>query len=242
MMFMAKAKVLWLSVMVVLSLGGVLAGSASAAIEFKWKVAGAELKTGESKEFVGSRDGVADLRGTVAGVAILMLSRKGAVATGAKIIGGVPGTGEEALELEEVTVDKPAGCDVMQSGGALGTIRTVPLKTEIVEGAVAAVGNNEVDVLITPKTDTTFATFEFVGTSCSVKGVVIPVAGSVLGLPLPQKVEVLKSAGDEEAVTKEYKNHAGEFKKTGLIFAGEPATISGLVLVSLKSDQVVGAF
>jgi hypothetical protein len=240
MMFMAKVKVLLVAVAVVLSVGAVLAGSASAAIEFKWKVGGTELKSGETKGFIGSRDGTAVISGVVAGAQIKLLSKKGDVATGAQIIGGVPGTGREIIELEDLIVDSES-CSVSQNGVA-GTVKTVPLTNEIVEGASNEKGNNEVDVLVTPTTGTTLATFEFTGSPCKLAGATAAVSGSFLGLALPQKTEVLKGAGDEEAITKEYKNSAGAFKKAGMSLGGEPVTIHGLVLVSLISDQIAGAF
>jgi hypothetical protein len=63
-----------------------------------------------------------------------------------------------------------------------------------------------------------------------------------LGLALPQKTEVLRQNLVFEAVTKEYKNSAGAFKKAGLFFGEEASTLSGLVLVILNSDAAFGPF
>jgi hypothetical protein len=242
---MCKAKLVLLSLVVVLSFGAMMASAASAVISFEWRVNSAKLSTGETRAFTGKRDGVVDLSGTVGGQAALLLSNQGTVISGAIIKGGIPGTSEEILELENVTVDRPAKCAV--SGGK---IRTVPLKGEIVEGAKNKEGNGEVDILVSPKAaegggSTLLTTFELVnkGTEeCLLKNTVVTASGSLLGHPLPQKTEVLTGGGDEEAPTKEYKNSAGAFKAAGLLFANNPATIKGLVLVTLASDEKAGVF
>jgi hypothetical protein len=95
---------------------------------------------------------------------------------------------------------------------------------------------------VQPTAGTTFATFEFSGSSCIVKGAVASIAGSILSLVSPQKTEVLKNDLTLEANAKEYHNQAGAFKTAGLTLAGEPATLSGLFLMSLTSDEVFGAF
>jgi len=239
---MSRVRLALLSLVAVMSMGAVLASSASAAIEFKWKVGGAELAAGETRGFTVNNDEKKfDLHGTIAGATALLLSTLVEVLPGAQIIGGVPGTNEETALFLGVTVDNPANCGVAQNGIA-GQVQTVLLKTEIVEGAVASAGNNEVDILFSPKAGTTFATFELTGASCLAKGTIAPVSGTVLALALPQKTEVLRQNLVFEANTKEYHNHAGEFKKAGLLFGGAAATLEGLVLVILNSDQVFGPF
>jgi hypothetical protein len=231
-----------LSLIAVLSVGAIVASSASAAIEFKWKVAGVELKAGEEKGFTVNNDGKNfDLHGTLAGASALLLSHEVSVEAGAKIVGGVPGKNTEVVIFKNVTVDNTPNCTEEQSGVA-GQVKTTPLTTEIVEGASAKVGTNEVDILFTPTTPTTFTTFKLTGASCLVAGSVFPVNGSILGLPLPQKTEVVKQNLVFEAVTKEYKNHAGEFKTAGLVFGGNAATLAGLTLVLLESGQEFGPF
>jgi len=227
------------------SLGAIGASSASAAVEYKWKVAGTELKTGETKGFTVNNDSKQfTLTGTVAGAKGELLSSNVSVAAGAKLIGGVPGKNEETVVFKEVKGDGLlAGCSTSQNGVASNSVQTVPLATEIVEGANGTVGTGEVYILFTPKTGTTFATFTFNGT-CTVTGAASFVSGSILGLPLPQKTEVVKQNLVFEAVTKEYKVSpgTGATKTAGLTFAGNPATLTGLVLVLLESGQAYGAF
>jgi hypothetical protein len=240
---MSKAKFVLLSLVAVLSAGVVFVSSASAAIEFKWKVGGAELKAGETRGFTVNNDEKKfDFHFTIAGAAALLLATLVEVLPGAQIVGGVPGTNEETALFLGVTVDSPANCGVIQAGGSAGRVQTVPLKTEIVEGATAAAGNNEVEILFIPKTGTTFATFELTGASCLIKGTITPVSGSVLALALPQKTEVLRQNLVFEPKSKEYHNHAGEFKTAQLLVAGAAATLEGLVLVILNSDAVFAPF
>jgi hypothetical protein len=168
---MSRAKLVLLSVVAVLAVGAMFVSSALAAVEFKWKVAGAELKTGESKNFTVSSDGknFAFFSKLTAATALL-LSHEVSV-EGGKILGGVPGTNEETLVFKGVTSDQPENCTVVQSG-VTGTVRTTPMKSELVEGAHAGVGNGEVDILVTPKTGETFTTFELGGSECSLKSTV----------------------------------------------------------------------
>lgn len=248
-MLMFRARGVLVSLSMVVAVGAMLASSASAAIDFEWKVGGSALAAGAQRTFEASRDGIADLRGSVGGASVLFLSSKGKVKPGALIFGGKPGTGEEVLELESVVVDNPIGC-VVETGETAspvaGTIVTNLLKTEIVEGQSGGRGNGEPLILVTPKVGTTFTSILFLnkGTEkCSIAGSLGKVTGSFLGLPLPEKTEVVRGAGDEEAVTKEYLVAAGGAAKTaGLTFAGSRATITGLVLVTLTSKEAGGVF
>jgi hypothetical protein len=238
---MSKVRLVLLSLVAVFAVGALGASSASAAIEFKWKVGGTELKSGETRGFTVNNDEKKfTLSATIAGSTTKLLATLVEVLPGATINGGVPGTNTEQTVFLGVTVDKES-CTAGQNGGT-GTVQTVLLTTEIVEGAKESAGNGEVDILFTPKTGTTFATFLFAGSPCKLAGAEASVSGSVLGLALPQKIEVLRQNLLFEAVTKEYKNSAGAFKKAGLILGGEPSTLSGLVLVILNSDAAYGPF
>jgi hypothetical protein len=208
-------------------------------------VNGVELKAGESAGFTVNNDEKRfALFGEVAAAPALLLSTLVEVLPGAVIKGGVPGTNEETALFLGVTVDNPAHCLVLQSG-TKDQVQTTPLETEIVEGAKNKEGNNEVDILFRPKLGTTFATFLLDSTSagsCIANGVVASVTGNILALALPQKTEVKQQNLVFEANTKEYHNHAGEFKTAGLVFAEKAATLSGLVLVILNSGNVFGPF
>jgi hypothetical protein len=240
---MSRARFMLLGLAVAMTALAMFASSASAAtISFVWQVDGHRLVSGsETKEFDVTTDGKTfDLAGTVAGAAALLLSTEVSVEKGAHIIGGVPGTNEEVVVFKGVTVDKPAKCAVVGK-----TVKTKALKTEIVEGAKTKEGNGEVDILFVPKEGETFAEFELEnnGTeTCPLAGAKPAVTGSILALPLPQKTEVLAQNYDFEAITKEYRNFKNEFKTAGLVFGGNPATLTGLVLVLLTSDEKWGPF
>jgi hypothetical protein len=240
---MYRVSSILLGLAVALSAIAMLASSASAAINFEWGVAGAALEPGESQEFEIHNDGKNfDIHGTVGGISALLLSTEVSASAGSRIIGGDPGTNEESRVFKGVSFDGAlATCGVSQSGVA-GQIQTTPLRSEIVEAISRGERTNEVLILFAPKTGETFATFESTGASCPDKGVVLPLTGSVLGLPLPQKTEVVRQALDFEAVTKEYRTTNNQIKTAGLVFAGSAATLSGLVLVILKSGLAYAPF
>jgi hypothetical protein len=241
---MSRARLMLLGLAVAITAIAVSASAASAAtISFVWSVDGQQLRSGsETKEFDVKSDGKTfDLAGTVGGAAALLLSTEVSVEKGAHIIGGIPGTNEETVVFSGVTVDRPAGCAVKG-----GKVKTVLLKTEIVEGAKNKEGNGEVDILFVPKVGEQFAEFELENKgaeTCKAAELgLLTVTGSVLNLPLPQKAEALAADLDSEAVTKEYRNSKNEFKTVGLKFGGNTATLTGLVLVLLTSDEKWGAF
>jgi hypothetical protein len=240
---MRRERLIVLGVAAVVSVVAGVASSASAAtISFLWQVDGHQLRSGsETKEFDVSSDGKTfDIQGTVAGAAVLLLSTEVSVEKGAHIIGGVPGTNEEVAIFKGVTVDRPNGCAVTG-----GIVKTNAMKSEIVEGAKNKEGNGEVYVLFLPREGEKFTEFEFTnrGTeSCTINGFKASATGSILVLGLPQKTEVLAGGIDIEAGTKEYRNFKNEFKTAGVIFAGNAATVRGLALRLLTSDEKFGAF
>ena len=125
---MSKARLGALSLIAILSTFAMLTSSAGAAIKFEWKVGKAILGAGESREFTTTSDGSNfDLSGSVAGVAVLLLSKEVEVAAGARILGGKPGKNEETVIFRNVTVDKPEGCVVESEGSPTGTVTTTKL-------------------------------------------------------------------------------------------------------------------
>jgi hypothetical protein len=234
---MLRARIVLVSMVSTLSACAILASSASAKIGFEWFVNGSLLKAGESRTFSTSTNGkVFDLSGTVAGVAVLILSSQ-VSSDGGKISGGKPGTGEEALLFENVVVDRPAGCEV-----AGGKIATTLQKIEIVE----AESTHEPLILIKPKTGTTFDEILFLkkgSETCVAAGASAKTEGDILATPLPSLTEALCGALDIEALTKEFLlSSGGTVEKAGLTFAGNAATLTGLVLLGLTSDEKFGAF
>jgi hypothetical protein len=242
MILMRRARLPLVGIGAVLLIYVVCVPVTSAAIKFEWKVGGVPLGAGETRGFTTARDGVVDLHGTVAGAGILMLSTKGRVETGAEIIGGKPGTSEEILVLENVTVDNPGKCAVESEGSPVGTIRTNSLKAEIVESQET----HEPLILVSPRGGSVFVSLLFLNRSateaCAFAGVLGNVTGSYLVQPLPALTEVLRGAGDEEAPTKNYILSNGTLGKAGLNFAGNAVTLTGLALEVLNTDERAGIF
>jgi hypothetical protein len=238
---MSKAGFISRCVTIALALVAVSASSASAAVNFEWKVNSLFLKTGETRGFTLSPHSTFDLAGSVGGAPTLILSTGVKVQAGAKILGGDPGTNEETIEFENITVDRPTGCAV--SGGK---ITTVPLSSEIVEGTAGGARGNEPDILFKSHEgtgSTILATFELVnnGAPCGIGGV-RTLTGSVLALPLPRQTEVLSVLLDFEAVTKEYRNTKSETKTAGLLLDGAVVSLKGAYLMTLTSDEKFNAF
>ena len=242
---MSRARLLLLSLAAVLAVAGVSASTASAKISFEWFVGGSLLKEKETREFDVNNDGKTfDFHSKLLGINVLLLSNSISVKKGAIIIGGKPGTNEETVVFSGVTVDPPLQKCVAETGGipnpTPGIIETKLLKTEIVEGQ-----NGEVLILFTPKEGATFVEIKFLnkGTEeCAANGASAAVTGSILGLPLPQRTEVLRQNLVFEAAEHNFFLSSGALNTAGLKFGTEVATLTGLTLVLLTNDAVFGPF
>jgi hypothetical protein len=224
-----------------LSMFAVFVSSASAKIAFQWKVGGKVLAAGEQRTFTASAGSTLDLKMTVSGMSVLLLATKLKVEPGARIIGGTPGANEATLVFEGVTSDRPGGCEVESLPNPVaGIVRTVPLKTEIVEGQTS----HEPLELITPKTGANFAELRFLGASCTVKNVEANFTGDSLADPLPQLTESLTGLVDFDS--SQGNNYllstGGALETAGLVFAGNPAMVGGDELMTSVSDEKLGAF
>ena len=243
---MCRVKLMLLSVVCVSAIVAGLAPTASAKISFEWLVGESSLATGEERTFDFTGDSKTfDLSETFPGGGkILLLSSKLSVEHGL-IFGGRPGTDEETIVFENVTVDQPGGC-VVESlpNPTVGTVRTRLLKSEIVEG-----NNGEALILFAPKTEgEAFISLLFINKppngACSLNEASgFDVTGDLLGLPLPRGVEVLRQNLVFPAVTNEFFLAAGGgVEKAGLGLAGSPFIFKGLTLFLLTSDAVFGPF
>jgi hypothetical protein len=242
-MLMFRFKMLLLGLVAALSAVALLASTASAKIAFLWKVKGAPLAAGESRTFTASAESTFDLKGSAAGVGVLLLATKLKVEPGARIIGGTPGTNEEIVVFEGVTADKPGpGCEVESlPNPTVGTVRTVALKTEIVEGQTS----HEPLILFKPAAGTIFTTLRLLGAGCgALQNQEATVNGNILATPLPTLTEVLTgllnfepSQGNNFLLST-----GGALNTAGLAFAGNPATLGGNSLVTLINDEKFGAF
>jgi len=247
---MSRARLVLLSLVAALSAVGVMASSASAKISFEWLVGGKLLAAGETRGFVASADGKdIILTGTVGATKVELLSTELEVEKGAKIIGGKPGTNEEIVIFKGVKVVKPLNegkevCEVETPKQATGTVKTVLLKTEIVENQE----NGEPLILFVPKEGKIFTEITFLqkvgAEKCVPAGTTAQVTGSVLALPLPELGDVLTGDLDFEAKSKEFllSPGGGTIEKAGLTFAGNAATFTALALILLETHELFGIF
>lgn len=247
---MSKARLMLVSAVAVVSAFAILASSASARISFLWRVSGKPLtSSAETRGFTTSADGkTLDFHSSLAGVGILLLSNK--VSTdGGVIIGGFPGTNKETVLFENVTADGVfAGCTVETGGSAVthptpGLVQTEPLTSEIVEGQTT----KQPQILFKPTAGTTFVTLKFLqkagAETCPGAPVEAAVTGSILALPLPELAESLNGDLDFEAASNQYLlAKGGAVETAGLTFAGNAATLTGLLLNILTTDEKYGAF
>ncbi len=239
-MFRARFGMLGL---LVLSVFAVLAPSASATIKFEWKVGGLPLGAGASREFTTTADGrVFDLSLSLGGTNILLLSSEIEVEKGAKIIGGKPGTEEETVIFKGVTVARPAKCSVESEGSPNGTVKTVKLKTQIVESSVT----HEPLLLFQPETGTVFTNLLLLNKGaeeCVLKGFLANLTGNLLGEPLPALTETLNGhLVFPEPALRKYVLSSGTAEEAGLLAGGNAVTLTGLTLVILTTDEKYGAF
>jgi hypothetical protein len=242
---MSNARLVLLSLVAVLWLA-IMASSASAAIKFEWKVGGKTLEAGESREFsVTSGGHTFDFHATLAGANILFLSHEIEVAQGAKIFGGKPGTNLETIIFRGFTIDTPK-CVVESEGASPGTVETHPVLTQIVSNDLTPA---EPLILFNPDSTTSSVWTSLLLLSksstetCVFAGTLANITGNFLALPLPQLTETLNGDLDFEAPDTHFVLSNGTLESAGLIFGpGNAATLTGLTLVILNTDEKYGAF
>jgi hypothetical protein len=248
---MSRARLMLLSLIAVLSVTGILAQTASAKIQFAWLVLLSStgtndlLRSGQTREFNINTDGkVSILKGTVAGATTELSSTSAKVEKGAQIIGGIPGTNEETIVFTGVKVLKPLfegkeACSVNSAGEPVGTVKTVPLVSEIVESQL----DHEPLILFMPKAGGVFTEIEFTEkeAECTIKGNTASVSGNILAEPLEPLVHLLSQHLVFEAATKNFLLAGGGALETaGLSLGAKLATFTGLFLQLLSSDEKWG--
>jgi hypothetical protein len=220
---------------------GVTASAASAAIQFEWKVNGAALASGNTKEVTGKdkSSGLFHFRFTAAGAAY-EFSSSAIKFKASKIAGGRPGAGEGTLVLEGIKT-VTGNCTIKG-----GTITTRPLNWEIVESAEAGVGLGISRLLFTPQVGTAVANeIKFEGQTCLYGPGPATLAGSLLAEVGPKKeeakVDTLSFVSTAKSV--EYKNAKNEYKNAFLTFNSvNAASITGEAETELVSKEVFGAY
>jgi hypothetical protein len=244
---MSRTKLWPLTITATLATMAILATIASAKISFQWKVGGKTLAAGETRTFTSTTDGKKlDFHTSLLGASILFLSNKVTV-TGGKIIGGTPGTNEEIIKFENVTVDSPSSKCTLETGGisnpVAGTVETALLSSQIVEGETS----HQPLILFSPKAAGAWFIMKFLnkGTEvCPLAGAEGALEGSLLTQPLPSLTETLNGDLDIEAPKQSFLLSSGGSPETaGLLFAGtEQFALTGLILNILTTDEKYGAF
>jgi hypothetical protein len=213
-----------------------MAPSAFAEGAFAWSVGGTSLGSGSTKEIAFKDAKTFKITGELSGGKVEITSSKVSAAKGAAIFGGSPGTSEETLTFEDVTVTKPEGCAV-----AGEKITTKLLKDEVVgSGEPTGAEGETIDMIFSPKSGTALAEFELENEKCAIKGKAA-LSGSVLAETTAQEHEVEHFKLIFEAPNKTYKNAAEEGLTAGLKLGGVTATLTGEAELELPSKQQVGA-
>jgi hypothetical protein len=251
-----------LGALVVLALA-VSASAAGAATLYEWKVKGAALKSGTSKEMTIKQKSGEELHFTINidGVRVEFTTNKVRFKKGADVLGGRPGTLEGSLEFENVKMAFPEeGC--LFTGGLNkekrvgGLLVTNPLKGEIVEGAEEKngkdVGTGKVELRLFAKSEAEpiLATFKTIkkgteGSCGALENVEFWIEGSVLLELKPQKEEA--AVGHLVFSTEHlYRNSKEEFKQSDLEgrsgLGAVQYFVSGESETELVSKEVFGAF
>jgi hypothetical protein len=232
-----------------LALVAVASSAAQAATEGPfYKVAGARLAAGESKELRAANLEAFKLTMSANGIKVTCESTP--FATTSKIIGSTganPGTSEERLEFSRCSVvGNGAGCQIA------GPLVTEPLKTTL--GYATSGRTGKLLELLKPASGTLLVTFTFEGASCRVVGG-IWVRGSVIaevhngGSAVEVGSEPAATAAQELAlpeapIAKIWIESAGTLTETSaaLTSVGEADTLQAKWKQELVSSPLWGVF
>jgi hypothetical protein len=239
-----------LSTLIALMVGVTASAAAAAKIEYEWKVKGAALAPGATKNVAAKDKTTLHLVLPIGGSTVELTSSKLKATSGAKIVGGKPGTAEERLELEGVKVVHPLGCGVKEieryGGKAAEKLTTFGLKTEVVEGAEGGAGDGKADLLFTGEgKEAIWSIFEFTGATCKIANLTGEISGSLLSETLPQRIEATTEGLVFEPRTlggNEYRELSGGVHTAGLAYAGGTETVTGEAELELVSKELFGAF
>jgi hypothetical protein len=241
---MFKVRLILLSIFAAFAASAVASAAAQAAgcEESKgekclYVVSGTKLASGQTAEITASQKKAFVLKGKAAGAEVQLESGGVSVESGAKLVGGNPGTDEETVVFEKVTTKKPAGCAVVG-----GKVKTGALTSELVEFVKSGKVEKEDAVLFKPKTGTVFVEFEFENSgtkTCSIAGKKFAAEGTVLATtthgPSTEGTLTFTTAKAEYRTKGSSTNTVAELK-----FAGETATLAGEETVKLVSGAEFG--
>jgi hypothetical protein len=211
--------------------------NAGAPTAFYWRVDGAELEAGRSREFT-VKD-VMPFTLSAAKAKINLESTQVSVAAGASIDGGKPGMINETLVLEKVKVTKPEKCEVHG-----GKITMKPLSGELVEASKESGQHDEIDaLLLKPASGSVVAEIEFAGAKCKRAGDVVALEGSLLALmPIAREERETNANFTDASLWKWFYNSKGEHLKSELTLGKELASFEGEVEQTLVSKEPFAAY
>jgi hypothetical protein len=229
----------------------ITASAANATILYEWKVKGAALKTGESKEVTLKAKPKTVVKWAVNFPTLLFVgninSSELQLTKAAKIIGGKPGEIEGELVFTGATYEPTknkelfAHCTVDTLSSEPGVLRTVSLRGEVVESAEAKKGTGKTELLISPKTGEGLIEIHIGGKECA-REIGYVVDGTMLAEMAPQKSEAKVTKLSFAKSGSEYRNAKEEFKTSVLESFGENQPIAGETELELVSKEAFGAF
>jgi hypothetical protein len=210
---------------------------------FFWRASSAELVSGATREVTVKADGSLLFNlNRVGKKKVEIESSVVKLSSGAHLLGGKPGalTGKLTLEGLTVTAPNPKKCEVVG-----GKITTPTLTGTLVEGVsgLGPEGNDKDELLLTPAEGTTFATMEFAGSGCDVKGDTATLEGGIVASIGPNHEETETNSLTFVAEPSWlFRNSKGELKETSLNVGRYDAWIEGELQATLTSKEHFGAF
>lgn len=229
-----KIKVVGLALVAVMAFSAI-AASAQAAPAPRWKVAGAFLANGATKNYEGKLTGTALLE--VPG--LLTLESTSCTASG-KIVGSAAETSgkgkESVLKCSGIKVKEAPACEV-------ANVETNKMKGEL--GWMNESGGENI-ATFEPEVGTEFTTVSI--SECALEGE-YTVTGATLGTLTPAETEVEEGTlaiGGADTTTTEHWFTPGSPRPTmsspALVFGGRPAKFTGSFDVNLTPKEKVGVF
>jgi hypothetical protein len=173
---MSRIRLVLLSGAAVAAFTAFSASAAFGAAKFEWSVNGTPLAAGVTLTILLKPDatnGTIVLKGTAFGVATELETNT--FTSASTIKGGKPGGGQGVTKFTNVKVVKPKNCTVTGN-----EVTTNNVNSTIVEGTTSKTPL----ILLSPVTGSVFASYTYLGSSCSLINDTVNVTGSVLLEPL----------------------------------------------------------
>ncbi len=239
---MNRIRIIGMALVAVFALSAVAVATASALPSHVYRVEGAKLEAGKTKEITSKVKAGSEfvLKGTQLGIKSVTKCKKIKLNAAEKpvIVGGEPGTSEkEKIEFEECTATVGGSkCESV-------TVESASTKNELVTIEKPAGKKGKLATLFTPTTGTVFSKVKF--KKCGLFGSPeATVEGSTAALVSPEATEAVSGAliwNEAEEITEVEKQSKAKVT-AGLKAAGNLATLNGEAEVELVSKEKWGAF